>query len=377
MGKKDNVKIYEIPEGFRDNASTCDGTDDGKGCIAADAGNARFPWRQLESTASIPKVRRWYQFLPSEGPSASAADSELYVDVRVFPDVGKATVAKFVSSSSTARPRPAPKLTTPQLDTLTDALDCFVRRHQVVPQQWASLHPASTLHALVPGGQKRICSESGKVRSVQESTQPRDRQTHIRLHVCCWQNSVYRRGQDIYDTVVMPTMIKWLELPFWRQFGFSTSLYNARSTPCTMAKVIAQSFALVTYKVGGGEQAITRDGNGVFPTNEMLPSNIACPTSTQLSQAAAQAAAAAAQAAAAQAAAQAAAAALVSPQVASQAAQPDRACMCTPVLSQGDVGRGGGSRVRVARARVGRGAGRGSAVGLMARVSQRSPRRTP
>ena len=47
MSKDNNVKVYEVPEGFRDDASACDGDDDGNGCIAEDVGKARFPWRQL------------------------------------------------------------------------------------------------------------------------------------------------------------------------------------------------------------------------------------------------------------------------------------------------------------------------------------------
>ena len=47
MSKDNNVKVYEVPEGFRDDASVCDGDDDGNGCITEDVGKARFPWRQL------------------------------------------------------------------------------------------------------------------------------------------------------------------------------------------------------------------------------------------------------------------------------------------------------------------------------------------
>ena len=119
----------------------------------------------VASKASIPKVRRWYQFLPvTRTASPSEETSELLVGLRVFPDVGAVTDSKFVCSGSTPRPpQPARTLTTPQLDTLTNALECFVRL-QSVPSEWSSLHPAQTLYALVPGGQKRICSDSGKVR---------------------------------------------------------------------------------------------------------------------------------------------------------------------------------------------------------------------
>ena len=111
---------------------------------------------------------------------------------------------------------------------------------------------------------------------------------------CAPQNSVYKQGQDIYDSVVLPTMRSWCELPFWRQFGLTANLYNQRSTPCTMARILSHGFALVIYKVGGGQAAIESDGKRVFPTDAMLPNNIVCPTQAQVDQAAAAAATAAA-----------------------------------------------------------------------------------
>jgi hypothetical protein len=107
----------------------------------------------------ITNIRHYYQFLAVDAsPDSSGA---VTVGMRVFPDTGAVTVVKFAFAA--VRPRVAATLTTPQMNTITDALVCFLNQ-QTVPTTWSSAHPAATHYALVPG-QKRICSEVSRLLS--------------------------------------------------------------------------------------------------------------------------------------------------------------------------------------------------------------------
>ena len=96
--------------------------------------------------------------LDAAGPPQAGS----HVGVRVFPDHGAVTALEFGAAASRG-PAPSPGFTTPQLNTLTDALACFLRfvtAKGLVPARLAE-HQAPPHYSLILS-QKRICAESAK-----------------------------------------------------------------------------------------------------------------------------------------------------------------------------------------------------------------------